>query len=99
MDSKLLIFSITIQIWGEHSFKNEIPLFRFYKNGAQNNVIKHISMADLLTWKCMIINSFYVTGLFLYSLKSSENLWFFLMFSGVQKETSGMKRINHLDKQ
>ena len=35
---------------------------------------------------------FYVTGLFLHPLKTSENLWF-LMFPGGIKETSGFIRV------
>ena len=40
-------------------------------------------------------NLFHATGLFLYPLKASENLWL-LMFLG-DKETTGMKRINDLN--
>ena len=43
---------------------------------------------------CKNFNSFHVTGLFLYPLKTSENLCFFLYFQGVKKETRGMKWVN-----
>ena len=39
-------------------------------------------------------NPFHVTGLFLYPLKTSENLCFFL-FSGAWKATSGMKWVKN----
>ena len=42
----------------------------------------------------MSSNPFYVTGLFLYTLKTWENLTDFLMFWGDRKETSGIKWVN-----
>ena len=44
------------------------------------------------------INPFNATGLFLYPLKTSENLWFSDFFQGVKKETSDTKWLNVLNK-
>ena len=41
--------------------------------------------------KSLVDNPFHVTGLFLYRLKTPENLWFSEVFKEVYKETSGMK--------
>ena len=44
------------------------------------------------------INPFHATGLFLYPLKTLENLWFSDFFQGVKKETSDTKWLNVLNK-
>ena len=44
--------------------------------------------------KRMLINTYHVTGLFLYSLKTCENLCFSYVFRGYKKEQSDMKWIH-----
>ena len=39
-----------------------------------------------------LLKTFHASGLFLYTLKATKNLWF--CFQGVKRETSGMKWVN-----
>ena len=41
-----------------------------------------------------MLNSFHATGVFLYPLKKSENLWFSEYIQRVQKKNSGVKWVN-----
>ena len=42
----------------------------------------------------VLISAFHVTGLFLYRLKTLENLWFCDVSGGIEKETSSMKWVS-----
>ena len=42
------------------------------------------------------VNPFHAFGLFLHPLKTSENLWEFLCFLGVKRETRGMELVKQI---
>ena len=57
------------------------------------HTIKSLNDPNLLSKKSNLVNPFYVTNLFQYRLKTSENLWF-SVFWGALKKISGMRWVN-----
>ena len=53
----------------------------------ENTEVESISSRAVGLGRATLLNQFHATGLFLYPLKTSENLWFSDVFGGYRKRT------------
>ena len=74
----------------------QCSLFCFSVVNTSVDFLSHFSrhFSDILLWFILFVNPFHVTGVILYPLKTSENLWFSDIFRGYRKRPSGMKWVN-----
>ena len=65
----------------------QCSLFCFSVVNTSVDFLSHFSrhFSDILLWFILFVNPFHVTGVILYPLKTSENLWFSDIFRGYRK--------------
>ena len=67
----------------------------FFKHNLQLQYLRR-KIVNHPQEKILDSNSFYVTRLFLYALKTTENLSIYIYVQGVQKETNGMEWLSEI---
>ena len=56
-------------------------------------IMRRLDFILFMNFKLLLVNSFHANALFLYSLKMSENLWFYVVFRGYRNGKSAWKEL------